>query len=261
MDICVIVYTGEASSQNAKFSNTSNGASFQSHYPTLPSITPRTPRPDQDGKPTPPMVMKTSPTPMSSARHPPVNHVNQNGSQIRHDYPLSNREFSDSQTSDKYDNSQSTNNIPAAQAQPNNNYTYNNSYNGTNNNQGTKPPNDLRVNSDNYNTGSSNNNSYQVTKPPNDLRVGSHPLSNSDNHTDPSQHHLAGSPRRHPGPGDNGQDDFLRPLSATPPLVLNEKSKSVKAIQQGSNEHKHDEDSGIAGFTPDTYRDNEPLDR
>lgn len=223
-DICLIVYAGDETQQNAKFSNTSNGAGFNSYYPTLPQITPRSPRHDHDGKPTPPMVTKTSPTPMSSARHP----VNQNGSQsTKHDNILSNREHSDSKNSDKY-NSPRTNNM---QAEPS------------------------------YNI----NTSSHVTKPPKDLRVSSHPLSNSENHADPPQHHLAGSPRRHPGsgPGDSGQEDFLRPLSATPPLVQNEKSKSDKPVRQARNEsqHKNDVDSGIAGFSPDTYRDNEPLDR
>lgn len=227
--LCMFVYTGDEANvnTNAKFSHTSNGAGRHSYYPTLPQITPRSTHPDQDAQ-APPVVTRTSPTPMSSARPP----ANQYGSQNKLDNIVSNhgtaavREYSDSQTSDK-NYSQRTNNMP------------------------TQQPN--------------NSNNSHITKPPQDLRV-SHPPSNSEPHLDPSQHHLASSPRRHQGSGqgDGGQEDYLRPLSATPPLVQNEKSKSVKAEPYGSNEsqHKHDEDSGIAGLTPDTYRDNEdPLDR
>lgn len=90
------------------------------------------------------------------------------------------------------------------------------------------------------------------------LRV-SHPASDSAPSVDPPQHHLASSPRRRQqGP----QEEYLQPLSATPPHNVTEKDKHSKPHHGNhGNQHKHDEDSGIAGFTPDTYRENEPLDR
>ncbi|XP_060568818.1 spermatogenesis-associated protein 1-like isoform X6 [Ruditapes philippinarum] len=77
----------------------------------------------------------------------------------------------------------------------------------------------------------------------------------------PPQHRLASSPRRQQQPG--SQEAYLQPLSATPPHTDSENDKNSKNRHGnlGSNQNKHDEDSGIAGFTPDTYRENEPLDR
>ncbi|XP_045157946.1 spermatogenesis-associated protein 1-like isoform X11 [Mercenaria mercenaria] len=79
-------------------------------------------------------------------------------------------------------------------------------------------------------------------------------------HGNPPQHHLASSPRRQQQPGP--QEAYLQPLSATPPHNDSENDKNSKRHHGNhGNQHKHDEDSGIAGFTPDTYRENEPLDR
>ncbi|XP_045157948.1 spermatogenesis-associated protein 1-like isoform X12 [Mercenaria mercenaria] len=80
------------------------------------------------------------------------------------------------------------------------------------------------------------------------------------NRQNPPQHHLASSPRRQQQPGP--QEAYLQPLSATPPHNDSENDKNSKRHHGNhGNQHKHDEDSGIAGFTPDTYRENEPLDR
>lgn len=100
-----------------------------------------------------------------------------------------------------------------------------------------------------------------------DLRV-SYPHSDSAPYVDPPQQHLASSPRRQqPRPQEEytpsrPQEEYLSPLSATPPNTDSEKHKNSKQHHgYRGNQHKHDEDSGIAGFTPDTYKENEPLDR
>lgn len=90
----------------------------------------------------------------------------------------------------------------------------------------------------------------------------SHPSYDSDPNLDPSQHHPASSSRQqHQQSGP--QEDFLQPLSATPPHTDSEKDKHSHRNRHGNhgNQHKHDEDSGIAGFTPETYRENDQLDR
>lgn len=261
-DLCLIVYTGDDPNQNAKFSHTSNGVDLHSYYPTLPQITPRTSRNEDSNRP--PVVTKTSPTPMSSARH----QVNQNASQNRHDPNLSNREYSDSQKSDKLNKSYPPQNNARDRhnSNPQNRHSSNPQNSDPYDNHKSQWTDNRQDSVNNTQAKPNNNNasSTQIIKPSRDLRV-SHPPSNSDPHTDPSQHHLAGSPRRHPGSGqgESGQEDYLRPLSATPPLVQNEKARSVKPLQHGSsdNQHKHDDANGITGYTPETYRDNEPLDR
>jgi len=115
-------------------------------------------------------------------------------------------------------------------------------------------------------------NSRHVVSPP-ATHVASHvrasdPASASDPHSDIPA--LAGSPRRgpgHPGQGQEGadrpQDDYLPPLSATPPANADTNAETDKPPRHrnGGNHQKHDGDSGIAGFSPETYRENEPLDR
>ncbi|KAL4236525.1 spermatogenesis-associated C-terminus [Mactra antiquata] len=78
----------------------------------------------------------------------------------------------------------------------------------------------------------------------------------------PSQHHPAITSRQHQQSGN--QEDYLPPLSATPPHTDSEKHGHRNRHGNHGNsgsQHKHDEDSGIAGFTPETYRENDQLDR
>ncbi|XP_052774896.1 spermatogenesis-associated protein 1-like isoform X2 [Mya arenaria] len=86
---------------------------------------------------------------------------------------------------------------------------------------------------------------------------------NHYNHISNRPQHLAGSPRRHEGADPRGADtaheDYLPPLSATPPA--NADSDKAGRHHKGVSHQKPDADSGIAGFSPETYRDNEPLDR
>ncbi|XP_052273459.1 uncharacterized protein LOC127873620 isoform X3 [Dreissena polymorpha] len=119
------------------------------------------------------------------------------------------------------------------------------------------------TNSSNTNA-STNTGTININRPPRDLRVSHPPPVNSDPHLDPSLHHMASSPRRQQGSGpDRGQDEYLPPLSATPPHGDSDKARGGKPGRSDNhgNHHKNEEDSGIAGFSPETYRENEPLDR
>ncbi|XP_045157939.1 spermatogenesis-associated protein 1-like isoform X4 [Mercenaria mercenaria] len=203
----------DESLQNSKRSNLSNGADLNTHYATLPQITPR--NINSPEKQTRPVVYKTSATPREqSTREPTGQIVQQNKQYLSVDWDSSDKQnsyFSDNQS----------------------------------NNQNSE-----------YSDNQSNTNVGQSQE---HLRV-SHPHSDSAPNLDPPQHHLASSPRRQQQPGP--QEAYLQPLSATPPHNDSENDKNSKRHHGNhGNQHKHDEDSGIAGFTPDTYRENEPLDR
>ncbi|XP_060568786.1 uncharacterized protein LOC132727355 isoform X2 [Ruditapes philippinarum] len=199
---------------NAKHSNLSNGTDLNSHYTTLPNITPRNITSPE--KQSAPLVYKTSATPReSSTREPTGQTVHQNNQYLSVDWDSSDKH--NSSFPDDQSNSQNSEHL---------------------------------VNQSNTNVGQSRNNFRN-----------SHPHSDSDPYLDPPQHRLASSPRRQQQPG--SQEAYLQPLSATPPHTDSENDKNSKNRHGnlGSNQNKHDEDSGIAGFTPDTYRENEPLDR
>ena len=101
-------------------------------------------------------------------------------------------------------------------------------------------------------------NKHTINRPPADIRT-SH--TSSDPHLDPQQHHMISSPRRGQTTDKPYEEQYLPPLSATPPHTAGEKSTSKPNNQ--SNRNNVEEDSGIAGFSPDTYRgnDNHVLDR
>lgn len=189
----------------------SNGTDLNSHYTTLPHITPRNVTSPE--KQLPPEVHKTSATPLEPFTSESTGQpVQQNNQYLSVDWNPSDKHSSDNQSN--IQNSEHS------------------------------------VNQSNTNIGQSRRNFKN-----------SHPHSDSDPNLDPSQHHMASSPRRRQQPG--SQEAYLQPLSATPPHTDTENDKNSKNRHgnHGSNQNKHDEDSGIAGFTPDTYRENEPLDR
>ena len=75
---------------------------------------------------------------------------------------------------------------------------------------------------------------------------------------------VASSPRRVPAeqPPD---EEYLQPLSATPPHSPEVEGPGGKRRDRRDKKHQNNEDSGIAGFTPDAqiYKDNQDdvLDR
>lgn len=121
-------------------------------------------------------------------------------------------------------------------------------------------------NYDEHDLNAINQSNHNVRQSRQDVSV-SYPHSDSAPNVDPPQNHLASSPRRQqPRPQEytqsRPQEEYLSPLSATPPNTDSENHKNSKQHHgYRGNQHKHDEDSGIAGFTPDTYKGNDPLDR
>ena len=101
-------------------------------------------------------------------------------------------------------------------------------------------------------------NSYNQVNQVNSYKSRHHPTDSNHAYSD-YQQPVASSPRR--VPNEEPQEEYLQPLSATPPHSPEGEGKHNRREKKSEN----NEDSGIAGFTPDTqiYRINqdEVLDR
>lgn len=240
-----------------------NGAGYHSYYPTLPEITPRNPAySDQSIEP-------RSETSQSSSRHSP--YPRQSSARRRHSPPTVTKTSATPRAPlSPRDSRHSTVN----QNEHNNN-TYNQnklSVDWEEESISTNPKPDTKHPINDHHTPTTNSSNTQPTnssinRPPKDLRIRA-PLS-SDPNLDHPQHQLVSSPRRNDKAA--AHDEYLPPLSATPPNSAH--GKQHKSRNHGNThgnhghlagqQNKHEEDSGIAGFTPDTYResDNNVLDR